>query len=334
MSSPEPIAFLFHGQDEPSLRDRLAKFYDAFSDPSTADLNTTKLAGESIQNGDIDMAAGALPFIADTRVVVVENLTASSTGREIVNKLPDLLPTLPDTTRIAFVETGMQEGASQLAARRRALKKLINAIEEAPRGKVLAFELPNERDRPRWLQRRAKRYNTEIELQAAHELARRIGEDLTLADTELMKLATYTGGERPITVDDVAELTPYTPEAGIFDMVDALGKRQGQAALDLLRRLLDEGQEPLGIYGMIIRQYRLLIQMREQLDKGQTSQSAAKATGMHPYVAGKMADQARNYTMESLEKIYRALLDTDLEIKTGRIAPDLALERLVVWLVG
>lgn len=334
MSSPEPIAFVFHGQDEPSLRDRLGKFYAAFGDPATADLNTTRLDGETIQPGDIEMAGGTLPFIADTRVVVVENLTASAGGREIINRLLEVLASLPDTTRIAFVETGMQAGASQLAVRRKALKKLINAVEDAPRGKVLSFELPNERERPRWIQRRAKRYGTDIELQAAHELARRIGEDLTLADTELVKLATYTGGGRPIAAEDVELLTPYTPEAGIFDMVDALGKRQGEVALGLLRRLLDEGQEPLGIYGMIIRQYRLLIQMKEQLEQGQTSQSAARATGMHPYVAGKMAEQARSYSLEQLERIYRALLDTDLEIKRGRIAPELALERLVVWLAG
>lgn len=333
MSSPESIAFVFHGQDEPSLRDRLAKFYEAFSDPATADLNTTRLDGETVQSGDIQMAAGALPFIAEYRVVVVENLTASASGRDVIEKLPDVLASLPNSTRIAFVETGLAGGGSQAAARRRALKKLVNAVEQDPRGKVLAFDLPGEHERPQWLQRRAKRYDAEIDLPAAHELARRIGEDLTLADTELMKLATYAG-TRAITVEDVAELTPYSPEAGIFDMVDALGKRQGQAALSLLRRLLEEGQEPLGIYGMIIRQYRLLIQMKEQLDKGQTSQSAARTIGMHPYVAGKISEQARHYSMETLERIYRQLMEIDLDIKTGKMVPELALERLVAALAA
>ncbi|HOA22394.1 MAG TPA: DNA polymerase III subunit delta [Aggregatilineales bacterium] len=333
MRSPESIAFVFHGQDEPSLRDRLAKFYEKFSSPATADLNITRIDGETIQSGDIEMAAGALPFLADYRVIVVENLTASATGREVIDRLPDVLASLPDTTRIAFVETGLQSGGSQAAARGRALKKLINAVENYPRGAVLSFDLPVEKERPQWIQRRAKRYGAEIDSRAAHELAQRIGEDLTLADTELLKLATYAG-DRAITVEDVAELTPYSPEAGIFDMVDALGKRQGQRALSLLERLLEEGQEPLGIFGMIIRQYRLLIQMKEQLGRGQTSQSAARAIGMHPYVAEKISEQARYYSMEQLERIYRSLLDFDLEIKTGQIEPKLALERLVTWLAG
>lgn len=333
-SSPEPIAFVFQGQDEPSLRDRLRRFFEAYSDPATADLNTTRLDGETVQAGDIEMAAGALPFIAELRVVVVENLTASASGREIIGKLPDILAGLPGTTRIAFVEAGVDANARQPGAREKALKKLVNAVEGDPRGKVLSFDLPDERERPRWIERRAGRHGVEIEQQAAFELARRIGEDLTLADTELEKLATYTGGARPIAVSDVEMLTPYTPEAGIFDMVDALGKRQGQEALGLLRRLLDEGQEPLSIYGMIIRQYRLLIQMREQLDRGQTPQSASKVVGMHPYVAGKMAEQARYYSMDALEDIYRRLLDVDLEMKTGQIEPELALERLVSLLAG
>ncbi len=332
-SSPEPIAYVFHGQDVPSLRDRLKRFYEAFSDPASADLNTTRLDGAVIQPGELEMAAGALPFLGEYRVVVVEDLTASAGGREIIDRLPEILAELPGTARLAFVEAGLDINTRQPGARERALKKLVNAVEHDPRGKVLSFDLPRENERPQWLQRRAKRYDAEIEMQAAYELARRIGEDLTLADTELVKLATYAG-DRAITAEDVALLTPYTPEAVIFDMVDALGKRQGKTALQLLRQMLEEGQEPLGIYGMIIRQYRLLIQMKELLEKGQTSQSAARVMGLHPFPAGKIAEQARYYSLDTLERIYRSLLDTDLDIKQGRIAPELALERLVAALAG
>lgn len=334
MSSPEPIAFLFYGQDEPTLRDRLADFLAAFTDSASGDFNLTRLDGSNVQLGEIVTAAGTVPFLAETRVVVVENLTDSAAGREMIKQMPEVLANLPDWARLAFVETGLAADGSRAGSRRRAIKALANAVEDDPRGRVLAFELPEERDRPAWIQKRAARHGAELSAEAAYQLAERIGEDLTLADSEIVKLATYVGGERPISPEDVNELTPYTPEANIFNMVDALGQRRGEQALQLLRQLIDDGDEPLRVYGMIIRQYRLLIQMKEQLDNGLNAAGAARNMEIHPFVAKKLHAQASYYSGELLEEIYRKLLDVDLEIKTGQTAPELALEMLIALLAG
>ncbi len=334
MSSPQPIAYVFYGEDEPTLRDRLATFCTEMSDPATADLNRTRLDGRTVEPGEIEAAAGALPFLAELRLVLVENLTDTASGRAIIDGLADSLAALPDWARVVFIEANLTGDSNQVATRRRALKKLVDVVERDPRGKALAFELPQARERPAWIQRRAAHHGAEIEGQAATVLAQRIGEDLRLADTEIVKLATFTGGERPISVEDVELLTPYTPEAGIFDMVDALGQRRGAEALRLLRGLLESGDEPLRVFGMIVRQYRLLIQMKEQLERGQTPPTAAKIIEVHPYVAGKLAGQAQHYTLDTLERIHHHLLEVDLEIKTGKVEPALALEMLVVLLAG
>jgi DNA polymerase-3 subunit delta len=337
-SSPQAVAYVFHGQDEPGLKDRLAAFCgDLFADPMAADLNTTRLESETVQPGDIEAAAGTLPFMSDVRLVLVENVTDANLARDLIDRIPDLIPALPDSTRLVFVETGVQghtqdspAALKRKTARRAALKKLINAVENDPRGKILAFDLP--RDPGRWITERAAQHRAAIEPGAARLLAERIGSDLTLADTELAKLATYTNGERPISAEDVDLLTPYSPEASIFHMVDALGQRRGKAALSLLHRLIDDGDEPLRIFGMIVRQYRLLIQMREHLDGGQPASSAPQALGVRDFVARKLAGQARQYRLDQLERIYHFLLETDLSIKTGEIEPQLALESFIARL--
>jgi DNA polymerase III delta subunit len=45
--------------------------------------------------------------------------------------------------------------------------------------------------------------------------------------------------------------------------VDALGKREGKRAAHELHHLLDQGENPLGLLAMIVRQYRLLILVKE-----------------------------------------------------------------------
>ncbi len=337
MASPTPVAYLFYGQDEPSLKEKLDDLIRRSTSPASADLNTSKMDGGVVTAGEIEAAARSLPFLAETRLVLVENLTETASGRAVVDQLAGLIPTLPDSTRLILVEAGRAEDdgdggdRKRAAGRLQALKKLINLIEGDPRGVVVACELPP--DIAQWLQNRAKRHGTKLEAAAARMLVERIGSDLVLADSELAKLGTYAAG-RPITAGDVSELTPYSVEANVFQMVDALGQRKGQIALAALRQLFDNGDEPLRIFGMITRQYRLLIQMREQLDTGASVTIAAQALGLRDFVARKLAEQARLYKIEQLERVLEFLLETDVAIKTGKLGGELALEELVVRLAG
>ncbi len=342
MNSPTPVTYLFYGQDEPTLRERLAAFCAEIGDPATADLNTIRFDGETVQLAEIASAAGTLPFLAERRLVLVENLTDSANGRALLDGLPDLLASLPDWSRLIFVETGLQDESptdapaerKRKASRRQALRQLSNIVENDPRGKVMAFEPP--RDAVRWVMERAARHNAAIEPRAAQQLLDRIGDDLTLVDTELAKLAAATAGERPITVSDVALLTPYSPEANVFHMIDALGQRQGEVALRLFRQLLDAGDEPLRIFSLIVRHFRYLLIVKEQLDGGQSVGHIVQllAPKVREFAVKKMAEQSRHYSLALLERIYRHLLEVDLAIKTGKVAPDVALEILIVRLAG
>jgi DNA polymerase-3 subunit delta len=125
---------------------------------------------------------------------------------------------------------------------------------------------------------------------------------------------------------------PYLQDAVIFDMVDALGRRDGRAAAQTLHRLLDAGDHPLALLGMIVRQFRLLIQVEELKTGGATPQDIAQTLKIHPFPARKLYNQVTNFTAMQLEKVYRYLLDTDVAIKTGKIEAEVALDLLVAGL--
>jgi len=114
-------------------------------------------------------------------------------------------------------------------------------------------------------------------------------------------------------------------------MVDALGNRNGELALRMLHRLLDE-DEPLRLFGMIVRQFRMLLQTREMLDSGFGESEISKRLKTYPFIARKLIGQVRNFTIEDLEAIYHKLLNTDKAIKTGQMAGDVALDMLVTSL--
>jgi DNA polymerase III subunit delta len=351
MSSPAPIAFVFYGADEPTLKQKLKEFCAKAVDAAAADFNTSKLDGSSTNLGDIQMAAGSLPFLSETRLILIENITESNGGRAMIDEIATLLPSLPDWARVVFVETGLQDSSNDTdsarkrkTARRTALKRLVQVVENDARGKVYEHPMPG--DPRKWLSQQAVLHGATIEPAAATVLAERVGEDLVLADTELAKLSAYTNNERAISAADVKLLTPFTPEANIFHMVDAIGQRDGRRALTLFRQLMEAGDEPMRLFSMIVRQFRLLVMVREHLDNGGSPGNAGQALGMNDFVAKKVAEQARRYNIEQLERIYRYLLETDLSMKGGalneeefgktidRLDPAFALEEFIVRLAA
>ena len=104
-----------------------------------------------------------------------------------------------------------------------------------------------------------------------------------------------------------------------------------QFTTDQKRKMLEE-KNASEIFPMIIRQFRLLIQAREIVEARGMVQDVQEALGVHPFVAGKVYQQAGRFTMRNLESIYRRLLKMDEAAKTGAMPLDLALEMFVVEL--
>jgi DNA polymerase-3 subunit delta len=93
---------------------------------------------------------------------------------------------------------------------------------------------------------------------------------------------------------------------------------------------LEEGENEIYLITMFIRQFRNLLLVKSLAEKGVLNYELAKKTGLHPFVAKKTSDQARNFSAEGLKKIYTKLLDMDISIKTGKITAKMALDMLVM----
>jgi DNA polymerase-3 subunit delta len=85
---------------------------------------------------------------------------------------------------------------------------------------------------------------------------------------------------------------------------------------------------------MIVRQFRLLIQVQELKAQGGRPQDIAQALKLHPFPARKLYDQAARFTASQLEQVYRHLLDIDVAIKTGELDTEVALDLLIAGLAA
>ncbi len=327
-----PRLFLLHGNDEFAMAEFVDKLKARVADdPGTASLNITVLDGRSVTLSEVQGAAGAMPFLADIRLVIVEGWISRLTGKAEEGEISEsskatlaaliaYLPELPDSACLALVE-------------RRDLPErgpLFKALGQIPFAKIQKFEVPQGEALVDWIRKRVKQVKGEIAPAAARALAEAEHDPRALGN-EIDKLLTYVAWRRPIDVDDVHALTQAGVEARVFDFVDYLGQRQAQPALRELHALLDK--EDAGyVLAMITRQYRLLIQTKELVEAHTPPNAIAQTLGLHPYPAGKLSQQTRNYTLAGLERLYRQLLDCDIDVKTGRMDPVTALDVLVTTL--
>jgi DNA polymerase-3 subunit delta len=182
-----------------------------------------------------------------------------------------------------------------------------------------------------WIQERAKVLDGEFEIEAARLLAEQVGEDKRLVDNEIQKLLAYVNYKRQVDRDDVIYLTPSAGEKNVFAMVDAVGNRNGKQASKLLHQLLDRF-EPEYIFYMVVRQFRLLIQAKDILNSGGDIAEIVKKLRVRSFVAKKLVDQSRGFTLEALEDIYHKLVEIDEAIKTSRVDTRIALDTLIASL--
>ena len=315
--------YIFHGNDSHSQKEYVAKLTAKFGDPGLLDLNTTRFENY-VSFRDLSQACGAMPFLAPVRLVVVEGLLSNKKVDQTYQKsLKAYLPQMPKSARLVFLEP------KALSAK----NAFIKLVDKADNGYVKKFSQPEGRELEKWIQKRAIEKEGNISMRAVHMLSTNIGSNLPLLDNELEKLILYRG-KAEITAADVELLSPYLAEASIFDLVDALGNRNEKKAAMLLQKKFSEGTDPFYLFSMFIRQFRLLIQVKEAAQDGSRPPAISEQLKMHSYVAGKLYQQSQQFSLPQLEQIYRHLLTIDVQVKTGRNDLTTALNLLVAVLTS
>jgi len=319
-----PNLYFLFGNDEFAISRKLKDFDSDFTDPTSADMNTARLDARSMTENELNTAVNAMPFLAKRRLVLLENPSAKYNNPSARKKFLEFIEKSPETSRIV-----MYESIEPRDVDKHWLVKWAEKNDKSVQAK--AFMLPRLMEMTGWIVNETKKQGGQIEPRAAEMLKEMVGVDTRQAGMEIAKLLAYVNWARPITGQDVEAVCIVTSQQSVFDFVDALSNGNGKSAQHLLHRLL-ETEDPFSLWGMVVRQFRLLIQAREILDGRGNKDDVARALGVHPFVAEKTTSQAAHFSMESLEAIYHRLLQIDEGVKTSQLTLELALDTLVVEL--
>ena len=329
---------ILHGDDEQSIADMLLSMLDTLCKNNAADLDIDRLDGRTATIDQISNALMTLPFLSTYRVVILGNPLARMNEAKSQEWFLSQLGNLPKPTRLILVVEDTVDKKTKWKILRSShwLTKWIEEKDESKDNqkektsrKLYDFPKPTQRSMSEWIRKHAVSLGGKFSKDAADMLAEYVGNDTRFAHQEILKLLTYVLNEREVQAEDVENLSIPGSKQDVFTMVDALTEGDAKKATHQLHGLL-ETDEPNILFGMIVRQFRLLLQAREMMDLGKTHHDVAKRLAIHPFVAEKLCKQAKRYKIETLEDHYRRLLEMDISVKTGGTESDLAMDMLIM----
>jgi DNA polymerase-3 subunit delta len=126
---------------------------------------------------------------------------------------------------------------------------------------------------------------------------------------------------------------PRTLEQDVFQLTENLVKRKQEKVFQIWEDLLYQKEEPIKILALIIRQLRLLLQVKLFSQKGWTEKEIAKQLKIHPYPVKLAYQQGLAFQEKELKESLKRAIETEKEIKEGKIERQLGVERLMFYLL-
>lgn len=289
--------------------------------------------GSSAAIDSIADAATALPFFAEHKCVAVSDLDVEELNSVELNKLYELLDSVPETTSLVLWYPTLEFDGKKSAK----WKKLLKTVESG--GVVVWCERRSQSELLRLLMREAEKAGVVLSKQNAQRVLDYAGADVTRLLSEMEKLCAYAlggaqGAPAEITAEMIELLVAKTTETTVFLMANALVAGDYEKAYALLDPLLLQGEEPIAILGALSASFVDMCRVRTALESG-LSASAAAEYGEYKGKEFRLRNaerSARGMKPEHLRADLQLLLEADLALKGSRLDGRLVLEELIAKL--
>lgn len=318
------MLILVHGEDSFRVSEKVRQLREAFRqkfDPTG--INTASFPlddSNKLEVSEVLQSACSFPFLGSKRMVIVRGLFSFLKKSDEKIWL-DGFERMPESSIVILWEAI----DSQTVEKKSWIKELSKKAE------VHSYPFPvlSGVALLKWISERVLAFGGKIDQDATRELARRVGNDLWQISHEIEKLIAFSRGQI-INKQNVENLVRENFEEKIFELMDAISKKQKSHAIRLLQEERWAGSDDHYLLTMLGRQIRILIGARALLDENPraTKQDATSVLKIHPYVAQKALEQARVFSFDDLRTAHELLFENDLKIKTGRVSADLAMDLL------
>ena len=319
--NPFAPIYLFHGAEDFMIDEGIQLIVDKTLDEGSKGFNLDVVYGSKVDAKDVIGHASSFPMMGKKRVVVVkefEKLAGTDTEKEIVaayiNKPLDstilvLVSLEPDFRRKPFTD----------------LKKRAELVECKPL---------YDNHVPAWIADRIRLQGREASAEACRLIQVYVGNSLRSLQNELDKLYVFMGDRKKIALEDIAAVVGATKGFTIFELQNAIGRKDPKEAIKILERMLEAGQSPQMIIVMLTRFLTQLWKLTDMRSRRLPDAEIAREIGVSPYFVKQIIEFRSNFDVQQIEENFKSLLEADTVLKSTSRDPRLVLDLLVLSLIS
>lgn len=277
-------------------------------------MNLSCFEGKDISQTKLVDLAETMPFLAERRVIVVENSGMFKGGSDV---LADYFKELSPAAYFVFSEKEVDKR-----------NRLYKAVKE--KGYIGEFGEQDESTLTRWIAGLVKKEGMEIERAAIAALLYKTGTDMENIRRELEKCICYCLNRGEITSEDVETICTERISNRIFDMINFMAAGRKEQALKLYYDLLALKEPPMRILFLISRQFHMLLQAKLLREKGYDKRIIGEKMGVAPFIAGKYMEQASCFSKPLLRRALEDCVQAEEDVKTGKLGDVMSVELLMI----
>lgn len=306
---------------EKYLRDLAAKTIADFvlKDAPLREFNETAFSLGETDFQQAIASAEQLPMISSRRIVKITDINKLKEADEDI--LARYVTRPAESSVVIFV-------ADELDKRRRFAKILLDNCVS------VEFTPLSDAELIAWANGKLKELNTQMDDRSLREMIALVGNNVLRLTNEIEKLAIAALPEKIITFEMVESLVPNSRELSNFELTDYLLNKNRVRALQILKKILDDGAEPLMLLGLIANNFHRLFLAKELMKQGVDRSEVAKTLKLPYSRQEEFLATARRAEIDKLSQNLERIAQTDLNIKTSKATPRLQIEMLVAELTA
>lgn len=296
--------------------------------PDFEDFNYNFLDGKQIKGAEMIAIAETLPFMADKKVVVVEDFLAMSSKGGEAEDLDELKKYMESANPSTILIFSFKE--LSLDKRKKVTKEILKKAD------LIEFPKLKEDDLRKWISKKINQYNKKILDKDIVYMVENLGyqernSEKTLYDieNELIKVVGFVEDSPYITEADLRATLPRNLQNNIFELIDFISQGKKLQAMKLLDDMLLNNEPEQLILFMLIKHYRQAIYVKHLSEKGYGQMDIADKLGINKFVVSKLLQQSKKESVKYYQSVYRKAYSMDKKIKMGEMDSRIGIEVLI-----
>ncbi len=308
------MIYFIYGQDSYRAKEKLKEITEQYKIKHKSGLNSVHIDVKEKSFKDIFDNFKIASMFNEKKLIILKDIFSNQKfGEDFLKEIK----TLKDSKDVIIVFE-----KNEVDQRTKLFRALIK------NAKCQEFNFLDNRGLKIWFKKESVKHKLQIDFAAEAMILSYVGNNLWQLENEIKKLANFKPGKL-IKKEDVILLVKPKTDNNIFKTIDAISQRDKKQALSLLRGHLDDGDSPLYLFSMMAYQFKNLLIIKELIEKGLSYSAIVEKSALRPFVVKKSFHICGQFSFLKLKKIYQKIFRVDLDIKTGKIDAETALDLFI-----